>query len=78
MLVEGFFPMVGADARPQRTRRVGLQELGLPYAADAAITRHLARFLAATRPRTASSTASGCGAARAAWPRRRTCSSTAA
>ena len=45
-LVEGFFPMVGADARPQRTRRVGLQELGLPYAADAAITRHLARFLA--------------------------------
>ena len=44
-LVEGFFPMVGADARPQRTRRVGLQELGLPYAADAAITKHLARFL---------------------------------
>ncbi len=26
-------------------RRGGLQELGLPYAADAAITRHLARFL---------------------------------
>ena len=45
-LVEGFFPMVGANARPQRTRRVGLQELGLPYAADAAITKHLARFLA--------------------------------
>ena len=30
---------------PARTRRVGLQEIGLPYAADAAITRHLARFL---------------------------------
>src|SRR6185295_11400081 len=38
--------LVGADARPQRTRRVGLQELSLPYAADAAITKHLARFLA--------------------------------
>ena len=24
---------------------MGLQELGLPYAADAAITRHMARFL---------------------------------
>ena len=30
---------------PARQRRAGLQELGLPYAADAAITRHLARFL---------------------------------
>jgi hypothetical protein len=30
---------------PARARRVGLQELGLPYAADAAVTRHLARFL---------------------------------
>src|SRR5579864_5761337 len=29
---------------PQR-RRTGLAEIGLPYAADAAITRHLARFL---------------------------------
>jgi len=30
---------------PQRQRRVGLQEIGLPYAADPAITKHLARFL---------------------------------
>ena len=30
---------------PARRRAVGLQELGLPYAADAAVTRHLARFL---------------------------------
>jgi hypothetical protein len=30
---------------PAQQRRVGLQELGLPYAADPAITRHLARFL---------------------------------
>jgi hypothetical protein len=45
VLVDGFFPRVGPDARPQRARRVGLQELGLPYAADAGITKHLARFL---------------------------------
>jgi molecular chaperone DnaK (HSP70) len=44
-LVDGFFPAVAADARPLRARRVGLQELGLPYAADPAITKHLARFL---------------------------------
>ena len=31
---------------PARPRRVGLQEIGLPYAADPAVTKHLARFLA--------------------------------
>ncbi|MBA2645388.1 MAG: hypothetical protein H0U81_01190 [Pyrinomonadaceae bacterium] len=31
---------------PARQRRIGLQELGLPYAADPAVTKHLARFLA--------------------------------
>ena len=35
---------------PARQRRVGLQELGLPYAADPAVTRHLARFLRARPP----------------------------
>lgn len=45
VLLEGFFPSVAKDAMPARQRRVGLQEIGLPYAADAAITRHLARFL---------------------------------
>jgi molecular chaperone DnaK (HSP70) len=45
-LLEGFFPRVASDELPARQRRVGLQELGLPYAADPAITRHLARFLA--------------------------------
>ncbi|MCK5798635.1 MAG: Hsp70 family protein, partial [Deltaproteobacteria bacterium] len=45
ILVDGFFPECAADARPKRARRIGLQELGLPYAADAGITRHLARFL---------------------------------
>jgi hypothetical protein len=45
ILVEGFFPKVRSDELPARQRRVGFQELGLPYAADPAITKHLARFL---------------------------------
>lgn len=45
VLIEGFFPKVRSDEMPARQRRVGFQELGLPYAADAAITKHLARFL---------------------------------
>ncbi len=45
VLVEGFFPKVASGELPARQRRVGFQELGLPYAADPAITRHLARFL---------------------------------
>lgn len=46
VLVEGFFPVVSPDEMPARQRRIGFQELGLPYAADPAITKHLARFLA--------------------------------
>lgn len=46
LILEGFFPFVAADDRPRRAARVGLQELGLPFAQDAAITRHLAAFLA--------------------------------
>jgi hypothetical protein len=46
VLVDGFFPTVTSDEMPARQRRIGFQELGLPYAADPAITRHLARFLA--------------------------------
>src|SRR5215467_8714770 len=45
VLSEGFFPAVSSQDMPARQRRVGLQEIGLPYAADAAVTRHLARFL---------------------------------
>jgi hypothetical protein len=45
VLVEGFFPKVASDELPARQRRVGFQELGLPYAADPAVTKHLARFL---------------------------------
>ncbi|HEY2014623.1 MAG TPA: Hsp70 family protein [Bryobacteraceae bacterium] len=45
VLGEGFLPEVASTEMPAAQRRVGLQELGLPYAADAAITRHMARFL---------------------------------
>ena len=45
ILVDGFFPKVEASARPAAARRVGLTQLGLPYAQDAAITKHLAQFL---------------------------------
>jgi len=45
VLVDGFFPECDRHAEPARGRGVGLQELGLPYVADAAVTRHLAHFL---------------------------------
>lgn len=45
VLLEGFFPKVASTEVPARQRRIGFQELGLPYAADPAITKHLARFL---------------------------------
>ena len=44
-LVEGFFPAVAPDARPVARARAGLTQLGLPYASDPAVTRHLAWFL---------------------------------
>jgi molecular chaperone DnaK (HSP70) len=45
ILVQGFFPLVGAGDYPQRKPQVGLREMGLPYEADPAISRHLAHFL---------------------------------
>src|SRR5690606_36211893 len=54
VLLDGFFPRVDADARPETPRRVALTALGLPYAHDPAFTRHLAAFLG----RHAASTAS--------------------
>jgi molecular chaperone DnaK (HSP70) len=43
-VLDGFFPVVAADAPIQQGRR-GLVAFGLPYARDAAITRHIAAFL---------------------------------
>jgi hypothetical protein len=43
--LDGFFPVVDASARPSSRARAGLTQLGLPYAQDAGVTRHLAAFL---------------------------------
>ncbi|HET9624433.1 MAG TPA: Hsp70 family protein [Kofleriaceae bacterium] len=45
VLFDGFFPLVARD-EPLVRGRGGLQEFGLPYASDPAVTRHLAAFLA--------------------------------
>jgi molecular chaperone DnaK (HSP70) len=44
IIVEGFFPTGGPDELPRRSR-AAIVEFGLPYAADPAITRHIAAFL---------------------------------
>jgi molecular chaperone DnaK (HSP70) len=44
ILLDGFLPLVAMDAAPEG-QHASLVEFGLPYATDAAITRHLAHFL---------------------------------
>ncbi|MBR0458828.1 MAG: Hsp70 family protein [Victivallales bacterium] len=46
-VLDGFFPMLPVNA-PDPERRRGLQELGLPYASDPAVTRHILQFLRAS------------------------------
>lgn len=46
LVVDGFLPRTSPDELPKKTGRAGIQEIGLPYVADPAITRHLAAFLA--------------------------------
>lgn len=46
LLVEGFLPSVPLDAKPSSSQS-GFQEFGLPYAAEPAMTKHLAAFLTA-------------------------------
>src|SRR5262249_38171098 len=52
-LIDGFFPVCALSDRPARPRNLGLRELGLPFAADARDTCHLASFVAAHRLPTA-------------------------
>ncbi len=47
IVVSGFFPTVTAGDRPQAAARGAIVELGLPFAQDPAITRHLVAFLQA-------------------------------
>jgi len=44
-LFDGFFPQCAFDADPAKGARAGLQEMGLPYVSDPAVSRHLAAFL---------------------------------
>jgi DNA-K related protein/Hsp70 protein len=44
-LAGGFLPLTARHDLPTREKRTGLRELGLPYATEPAITRHLAEFL---------------------------------
>src|SRR5262249_34866750 len=45
LILEGFFPACRPEDRPERGTRVALREMGLPYAHDPGITRHLTAFL---------------------------------
>jgi hypothetical protein len=45
VLLDGFFPDVAIADAPEVRPRAGVTELGLPYAQDPAVTRHLAAFL---------------------------------
>ena len=44
-LIEGFFPKASIDEHPVQQSRGALTQIGLPYAQDAGISRHLAAFL---------------------------------
>ncbi|WP_318474601.1 Hsp70 family protein [Photobacterium leiognathi] len=44
-LVEGFFPQTSVEEHPVQAARGALTQIGLPYAQDAAVSRHVASFL---------------------------------
>lgn len=47
-IVDGFMPLIGPQDRSPTEKRVGIQQVGLPYAQDARITCQLAKFLSMT------------------------------
>jgi Hsp70 protein len=49
VILDGFFAKSRISDLPQEGRRAGLQEFGLPFAADPVISKHLARFLCRSR-----------------------------
>ena len=44
-LFEGFFPHTPFESEPAKGARTGLQEMGLPYVSDPAVSKHLAAFI---------------------------------
>ena len=49
VVLDGFFAKTAISDLPQEARRIGLQEFGLPFAADPVISKHLGRFLVRSR-----------------------------
>ncbi|MDD2317535.1 MAG: Hsp70 family protein [Desulfobacterales bacterium] len=45
VILDGFFPVCERTEKPGAARKHGIQELGLSYESDPAVTRHLAYFL---------------------------------
>ena len=45
VVLDGFFEMTPVSEMPEEHGAAALQEFGLPYAADAVISKHIARFL---------------------------------
>jgi hypothetical protein len=45
ILVDGYFPLTTVNDLPAQRKSVGLQEYGLDYATEPAVSKHLARFL---------------------------------
>ncbi len=52
VILDGFFPFCDPGSRPAALQRIGIQETGLAYESDPAVTSHLAQFLSrqADRP----------------------------
>ncbi|MGI5864161.1 MAG: Hsp70 family protein [Myxococcales bacterium] len=50
VVLDGFFPSTRANETAAKAGRTGLQELGLPYASEPAVTRHVSAFLRAHAP----------------------------
>lgn len=48
LIVEGFIPLVEPEERSSIEKRMGFQQVGLPYAQDARISCQLAKFLSMT------------------------------
>lgn len=71
LILGGFFPETKLDEKPESGRQ-GLRELGLPYAADPAVPRHLAAFLTAHNLKPDTILFNG-GACRPEAIRKRTC-----
>ncbi len=45
MILDGFYPEISIDQALEEEKNPAIREMGLPYEKDAAVTRHLARFI---------------------------------